>query len=95
VRVALATVIAAVLAYAPYKFLDEDGARQLDKLRGQLRDTEHEITALREENARYRRDIHALKTDPAAIEEIARDERGMVYDGEIVIRVVPREGDDE
>jgi cell division protein FtsB len=42
---------------------------------------------LRSENAELRRDISALKQDPRAIEEIARDELGMVFPDEVVIRV--------
>ena len=43
-----------------------------------------EIATLRQDNASLMRDVHALKTDPACIERIARDELGLARQGEIV-----------
>ena len=43
-----------------------------------------EIESLREENARLAGDIAALRSDPAAIERIAREELGLARPGETV-----------
>ena len=43
-----------------------------------------DLTRKRQENERLRRDIHRLLEDPAAIESIAREELGLIRDGEVV-----------
>lgn len=50
------------------------------------RQLSREIKSLVGENDRLREEIHALRTDPTAIEKIAREELGMVKDGELVYR---------
>lgn len=87
IRIVLATVVAAVLAYLPYKLLDGSGAQKTKALGTQLRRLSVEIDKVDAENAQLRRDIHALRTDQAAIEDVARDELQMVYPDEIVIRI--------
>jgi len=46
-----------------------------------------EIESLREENARLAGDIAALRSDPAAIERIAREELGLARPGETVFLI--------
>lgn len=46
-----------------------------------------EIDELREENERLARDIAALKSDPAAIERLAREELGLARPGETVFLI--------
>ena len=86
-RVGLALALAAGLAYLPYQLLDGRGLRVIPKLEEDLAHTREKIGELRVENKQYRRETEALKTDPHAIEDIARDEVGMVRPGELVIRV--------
>jgi cell division protein FtsB len=50
------------------------------------RDLSSEIEALVNENRKLRDDISALRSDPTAIEKIAREELGLVKDGELVYR---------
>lgn len=73
----------------PLRILSEDGLPRYRKLRDQL---EH-VTA---ENARLSRQIQkrslevdALRKDPEAVERLARDELGMIRDGEIVFQFAP------
>lgn len=84
---ALATGLAIVLAYFPYRLLDGASARKADELRLQYQRTVEATRALTAENARLRREIEALKSDASAVEDIARDELGMVRPGEIIIRI--------
>ena len=83
-RVALALALAIVIAYVPWRAGAE---AQIDKLRTQVRDTDAEIARLEIANARLHREIDALRTDVGAIVDRARDELGMVYPGEVVLRV--------
>jgi len=50
-----------------------------------------EIDNLREENRKLAREIAALKTDPLAVERLAREELGLAGQGEPVFFI--REGD--
>lgn len=82
IRLVLALVIAAAIAWVP----GGDDARAAH-LRRQLDGLRDEIVALKARNARLAAEVEALRTDPSAIEAHARDELGMVYPGEIVLRL--------
>ena len=81
-RLVLATVVAALIAWVPAG--DDDRAM---KLRDQLDALRAEATTLRAKNAKMAAEVEALRTDPKAIEQHARDELGMVYPGELVLRL--------
>jgi len=84
-RAALAVGVALAVAYLPWRIAG--GGDRVDKLRGQLTRIRAEAAALEAENARLAREIHALRTEPQAIEDHARDELGMIYPGELVLSV--------
>lgn len=84
---AVASALATALAYFPYRLLDGSGARKAHELRTQYQRTMATSRALAEENERLRHQIDALKNDVDAIEDIAREELGMVKPGEIIIRI--------
>jgi cell division protein FtsB len=86
-RIVLATALAMVLAYFPYKLMDGSGERKADELGRQYERTVEARRALAVENARLRREIEALKNEVSAIEDIAREELGMVHPGEVIIRI--------
>ncbi len=48
-----------------------------------------EIRTIQEENAKLKRDIDAVKHDPATMEQLARDRLGMVKQGETVFLIAP------
>lgn len=85
IRAALAAAVALAVAYVPWRVAG--AGDQADRLAAQLAAIRQEAAALEAENARLAREIRALRTDPAAIEAYARDELGMVYPGELVLRV--------
>lgn len=82
IRLVLAVVVAAAIAWVPAG----DDARAA-RLRRQLDELRDEAAELRARNARLAAEVEALRTDPSAIEAHARDELGMVYPGEIVLRL--------
>jgi cell division protein FtsB len=82
IRLALAVVVAGAIAWVPAG--DDDRA---ERLRRQLDAIRAEAAALRAKNIRMAGEVEALRTDPSAIEAHARDELGMVYPGEIVLRL--------
>jgi cell division protein FtsB len=85
-RVGLALGLAIAIAYLPWRTTSDE---RVDKLRGQLDATTADIARLAHDNARLEREVAALRIDARAIIDHARDELGMVYPGEVVLRVLP------
>ena len=80
-----ALLVTAIVA-VPLRILDEQGLPRYRALTQELR----EVDAQNDRLAREVRDldlrVEALRRDPAAIERIARDELGMIRDGELVFQ---------
>ena len=53
---------------------------------------QREISQLDEENRRLQDSVQSLKSDPAAIERIAREEMGLAKPGEYIFKIAPRSG---
>ncbi|ACY12959.1 Septum formation initiator [Haliangium ochraceum DSM 14365] len=83
----LATALATALAYFPYRLLDGSSERKAAALRAQYEQTVTDTQRLANENQRLRRQIEALKGDVGAIEDIAREELGMVRPNEVIFRI--------
>jgi cell division protein FtsB len=54
---------------------------------------QQEIDRINKENHQLQENVKALKTDPAAIERIAREEMGLARPGEYIFKVPPKPGD--
>ena len=69
----------------------EHGVLAVVRARAQNADVSQAVTQLRLENARLRDEKRRLESDPAAIEEIARRELGLIKPGEklFIIKDVP------
>lgn len=81
-RLVLAIAVALAIAYVP-----GDSEHQAVQLRRQLADARREAKELEAANARMATEVDALRTDAEAVEARARNELGMVYPGEIVLRL--------
>jgi len=53
---------------------------------------QQEISRLDEENRLLQDSVQSLKSDPAAIEHIAREEMGLAKPGEYIFKIAPRSG---
>jgi cell division protein FtsB len=84
-RLAAAVVVVAVLAYVPYHVYVRSGLSRTIVLRRDLTALHARNQELAAENQRLAREAEALRTDPAAIERVARDELGWVRAGEVVV----------
>jgi cell division protein FtsB len=73
----------------PLRILEEEGLPRYHKLKAELVRAEHENTKLARKLSRLEREIDALRKDPRAVEHIARDELGMVREGEILFQFDP------
>jgi cell division protein FtsB len=52
-----------------------------------------EIDQINQENRRLQENVKALKTDPAAIERIAREEMGLARPGEYIFKIPAKPGE--
>ena len=73
-------------AWLPYRLVG-GGNDTVDHLRAELERTRSEAAELEVNNAILARDIAALRTDPRAIEDVARRDLGLVKPGEIILRI--------
>jgi len=82
-----ATTLASVLVFIALvvgSLFGDRGILHLMSEREQAARLEARVNALREENARLAASIAALKTDPRAVEKLAREELGLAKKGETV-----------
>jgi cell division protein FtsB len=79
-----------LMSYCAYEvFFDTMGFMKylnMKRTHGQIAE---ELKTIEEENARLRKDIEAVKHDPATLEGLARDRLGMVKQGETVFLIAP------
>jgi len=72
--------------------LGDNGLVSILQMKGMTRSLEHDIRALEEEKAQTKELRDNLDKDPWTIEKVAREEYGMIKDGETVYRVRLEEG---
>ena len=79
-----------LMSYFTYEFFfDSMGFMKylnMKRTQGQIAE---EIKAIEDENARLRKNISAVKHDPATLEGLARDRLGLVKEGETVFLIPP------
>ena len=74
------------ICVVPLYILDEQGLPRYRALEAELSDVEAENGRLKREVEDLMREVDALRSDARAIERIARDELGMVREGELIIQ---------
>jgi cell division protein FtsB len=87
VRYALLFVATALLANA---LIGDNGLTALWRSRRETDALRAEVERLRADGVRLRDEARRLREDPAAIEELARRELGLIKPGEKVVVVAPR-----
>lgn len=73
----------------PLRILSEEGLPRYRKLRSQLERVSADNAELTREIARLSREVDALRSDPEAVERIARDELGMIREDEVLFQFAP------
>jgi cell division protein FtsB len=87
-RLALACALAVALGYLPYRAgYGPDGVTRALRLESDLNQLVGSNKKLRKENHALRKKIKSLKTDRSVIEQVARDELGMVRPEDIVFQL--------
>lgn len=73
----------------PVRILSEEGLPRYRRLQEQLTKIRSENVALAADIERLNRDVKSLLHDPEAVEKIARDELGMIREGELLFQFDP------
>lgn len=81
----VALLLLAVVS-VPVRIFSADGLPRYRALSAKHEEIRRENERLRREVRSLRREVAALRTSPRAIERIARDELGMVREGELVFQ---------
>jgi len=89
-RTRVAGLVAAVVLLALAVWGGEYSTADWLTMRRQLADERDKVAALQVEVDSLAKAAKDLETNPAVQERIAREEFGMIRDGEILYRVVPR-----
>lgn len=63
------------------------GLVAMRRSKAQIQAVQAQIQQLDQENQELQQRIHSLRTDPAAIEKIARDRMGLARPGEMIFRI--------
>jgi cell division protein FtsB len=66
------------------------GLIAMRKSQKEARQVQQEITSLDQENQKLEENVRALRSDPAAIERIAREEMGLARPGEYIFKLPPK-----
>jgi cell division protein FtsB len=86
-KAALLASVIAIIALVVGSLFGDRGILQLMAQRQRALALAREIDEVRAENVRLAAEIHALRTDPRAIERIAREELGLALPGETVFLI--------
>jgi cell division protein FtsB len=80
-----AMLVCAIVA-VPLRILAEEGLPRYRALQSEQVDLDAQNERMRREVRDLQREVEALRSDPGAIERIARDELGMVRPGEVIFQ---------
>jgi len=78
-----------VFVIVPSEILGPRGMPKLRSLQGELDSVSQECDRYQAEIQKLDKEIRSLRDDPSAIERIARDELGMIKEGEIIYQFKP------
>jgi cell division protein FtsB len=88
-KAALLASVIAIIALVVGSLFGDRGILQLMAQRQRALELAREIEEIRAENVRMAAEIRALRTDPRAIERIAREQLGLARPGETVFLIRP------
>ena len=74
------------IIFVPLRILEGQGLPRYRALRAELHDVNSENARMRRELQDLSTRVKQLRTDPVALERIARDELGMLRDGELMFQ---------
>jgi cell division protein FtsB len=79
-------ILAVAIVSVPVMIFSASGLDRLNALRHERLRAENEISRLSQQIRELRAEVERMKEDPAAVEQVARDELGLVRQTEIVFQ---------
>jgi cell division protein FtsB len=86
-------LLAALVALILQDVFGTHGVLAMRRSQKEVEQARKEIQQISDENQKLQENVKALKTDPQAIERIAREEMGLARPGEYVFKIQPKAGD--
>ena len=87
-------ILVAVAVWATVILSGDGGLLELRRQRGRLHQVEADVARLAAENDSLRQLLWKMRNDPAYVEKVAREEYGMVRQGERLYRIKPAAQDE-
>lgn len=79
-------ILAVAVVAVPWMMLSPGGLSRLNALREEKRKADEQISKLSQQIQQLRAEVRQIKEDPAATEQVARDELGLVRQTEVVFQ---------
>ena len=79
-------ILAVAIVSVPVMVFSASGLDRLNALRHERRRADEEISRLSQQIRELRAEVKRIKEDPAAVEQVARDELGLVRQTEVVFQ---------
>lgn len=83
-------LLLAFLALAIHDIFGTHGFLAMRRTQREIQQLREQIGKLNGENKSLADQVHALRTDPEAIERIAREEMGLAKPGELIFKLPPK-----
>jgi cell division protein FtsB len=79
-------ILAVAIVSVPVMIFSASGLERLNSLRHERARADEEISRLSQQIRELRSEVDRIKDDPAAVEQVARDELGLVRQTEVVFQ---------
>ncbi len=76
-----------LLALLVHDVFGAHGFLAMRRTRAEIKRVQKDIDRLNKDNIQLAEEVQALKSDPRAIEKIAREDLGLAKDGEVIIKI--------
>jgi cell division protein FtsB len=86
-------LVAGLILLALQDILGTHGVLAMRHSMRQSAEIQKQIQQLNQENQKLQKHVESLKTDPAAIERIAREDMGLARPGEYIFKIQPKPGE--
>lgn len=86
-RYARSLLALALFLIAIHDVFGSHGLLAMRRTQSQIKELRGEIDRLNQENDDLNKQVHALRTDPKAVERIAREEMGLARPGEMIFKL--------
>jgi cell division protein FtsB len=86
-RYARSILALALFLIAIHDIFGSHGLLAMRRTQSQIQELHGEIDRLNQENSNLNKQVQALRTDPKAVERIAREEMGLARPGEMIFKL--------